>query len=50
VFRKIGKDFANIGSTIGNMFKRLGGNDTRDKDTEKAPNKLIAAPPEGDIA
>ena len=49
VFRNIGEEITKIGSRIGTLFKHLGGNDTRDKNKEREPNKLIAAPPEGDI-
>ena len=49
VFRNIGDEIAKIGSRIGNLFKRLGGDDRRDEDKDRKPNRLIAAPPEGDI-
>jgi hypothetical protein len=37
-FSNIGDEIAEIGSRIGNLFKHLGGNDTRDKEKEKASN------------
>ena len=49
VFRNIGEEITKIGSRIGTLFKHWGGHDTRDKEKEREPNKLIAAPPEGDI-
>lgn len=45
VFRNIGNEISKIGSRIGNIFKYLGGKDTRDRDKEKASNKLVVPPP-----
>jgi hypothetical protein len=42
-FRNIGDEIAEIGSRIGNLFKHLGGNDTRDKD--KPSNTRVVPPP-----
>lgn len=46
VFTKIGDEISKSGSRIGNIFKQLSGKDTRDKDKEKASNKLVAPPPQ----
>jgi hypothetical protein len=45
VFRNIGDEISKIGSKLGNIFKKLGGKDTRDREKEKASNKLVAPPP-----
>ena len=44
--RNIGDEIPKIGPAIGNMFKQLGDKDTRDKDKEKASNKLGCATPQ----
>jgi hypothetical protein len=44
-FSNIGDGVSKIGSRFGNIFKQLGGNDTRDIDKEKASNKRAASPP-----
>ena len=44
--RNIGDEIPQIGPAIGNMFKQLGDKDTRDKDKEKASNKLGCATPQ----
>jgi hypothetical protein len=38
-FRNIGDKVSKIGSRFGNIFKQLGGNDTRDKDRDKDKEK-----------
>jgi hypothetical protein len=48
VFTKIGDEISKSGSRIGNIFKQLSGKDTRDKDKEKASNKLVAPPPQNE--
>jgi hypothetical protein len=44
-FRNIGDGVSKIGSRFGNIFKQLGGNDTRDTEKEKASNTRVAPPP-----
>ena len=44
--RNIGDEIPKIGPAIGNMFKQLGDKDTRDKDKEKASNRLGCATPQ----